>query len=130
MLFRSFLYKQGIWSSLFVGFHIDDMGTQLRCSLLFFLLPGIVYYIPFGFSSPSRRVLQTGWLLEISSDTTGCRKRGMGCEIDEGQPDELSSCYARVSRKGRITWVYCTQSYLAFLQNAVFTTQTRDVLVT
>ena len=29
--------------------------------------------------------------------------------------------------KGRTTWVYCVQSYLAFLQDVVFTTQTCEL---
>lgn len=39
------------------------------------------------------------------------------------QPDALSSRYARGPGKGRTTRVYYMQSYLAFLQETVSTTQ-------
>ncbi|KAK4362385.1 hypothetical protein RND71_017626 [Anisodus tanguticus] len=39
----------------------------------------------------------------------------------KGQPRALSSRYARGPRKGRTTRVYCTQSYLTFLQEVVST---------
>lgn len=47
----------------------------------------------------------------------------------KGQPNVISSRYARDPGKGQITEVYCTQSYLAFLQEAIFTDSTRDLLI-
>ncbi|XP_019249027.1 PREDICTED: glycerol-3-phosphate acyltransferase 1-like [Nicotiana attenuata] len=49
---------------------------------------------------------------------------------NKGQSGALSFRYAKGLGKGRTTRVYCTQSYPVFLQKAVSTTQTRNLLVT